>query len=59
MPVQGSGAAGSLEPIVGEELRHSALDVQALQFDGAEHWVAQAQPEAVTDALLQFLRPTR
>jgi pimeloyl-ACP methyl ester carboxylesterase len=59
MPVLGIGGAGSLGPIVGEELRHVALDVQAVQIDGAGHWVAEEQPEAVTDALLKFLPPAR
>jgi pimeloyl-ACP methyl ester carboxylesterase len=59
MPVLGIGGAGSLGPIVGEELRHVALDVRAVQIDGAGHWVAEEQPDAVTDALLRFLPPAR
>ncbi|CAB3784437.1 Soluble epoxide hydrolase [Paraburkholderia ultramafica] len=59
MPVLGIGGAGSLGPIVGEELRHVALDVQSVQIDGAGHWVAEEQPETVTDALLKFLPPPR
>jgi pimeloyl-ACP methyl ester carboxylesterase len=59
MPVLGIGGAGSLGPIVGEELRHVALDVRSVQIDGAGHWVAEEQPDAVTDALLGFLPPAR
>ena len=59
MPVLGIGGAGSLGPIVGEELRHVALDVQSVQIDGAGHWVAEEQPEAVTGALLKFLPAAR
>lgn len=59
MPVLGMGGAGSLGPIVGEELRHVALDVQSVQIEGAGHWVAEEQPQAVTDALLKFLPPAR
>jgi pimeloyl-ACP methyl ester carboxylesterase len=30
-----------------------------VQIDGAGHWVAEEQPDAVTDALLRFLPPAR
>lgn len=59
MPVLGIGGAGSLGPIVGEELRNVATNVQAVQIQGAGHWVAEEQPDAVTDALLKFLPPAR
>ncbi|WP_341312584.1 hypothetical protein WN982_14030 [Paraburkholderia sp. IMGN_8] len=59
MPVLGIGGAGSLRPIVGEALRHVATNVQAVEIQGAGHWVAQEQPDAVTDALLKFLAPAR
>jgi pimeloyl-ACP methyl ester carboxylesterase len=59
MPVLGIGGAGSLGPIVGEELGHVALDVRSVQIEGAGHWVAEEQPQAVTDALLKFLPPAR
>ncbi|HEX7913760.1 MAG TPA: alpha/beta hydrolase [Paraburkholderia sp.] len=59
MPVLGIGGAGSLGPIVGEELRHVATNVQPVQIEGAGHWVAEEQPQAVTDALLKFLPPPR
>ncbi|WP_082902792.1 alpha/beta fold hydrolase [Paraburkholderia ginsengiterrae] len=59
MPVLGIGGAGSLGPIVGEELRHVATNVQSVQIEGAGHWVAEEQPLAVTDALLKFLPPPR
>lgn len=59
MPVLGIGGAGSLGPIVGEELSHVALDVQSVQIEGAGHWVAEEQPQTVTDALLKFLPPAR
>ena len=59
MPVLGIGGAGSLGPIVGEELRHVALDVQSVQIDSAGHWVAEEQPEAVSEALLKFLPAAR
>ncbi|MFM0223468.1 alpha/beta fold hydrolase [Paraburkholderia dipogonis] len=59
MPVLGIGGAGSLGPIVGEELGHVALDVRSVQIKGAGHWVAEEQPQAVTDALLKFLPPAR
>jgi pimeloyl-ACP methyl ester carboxylesterase len=59
MPVLGIGGAGSLGPIVGEELRNVATNVQAVQIEGAGHWVAEEQPDAVTDALLKFLPPAR
>ncbi|MGF6772781.1 pimeloyl-ACP methyl ester carboxylesterase [Paraburkholderia sp. GAS199] len=57
MPVLGIGGAGSMGPLVGEELRHVADHVQSVEIEGAGHWVAEEQPQAVTDTLLEFLPP--
>jgi pimeloyl-ACP methyl ester carboxylesterase len=55
MPVLGIGGAGSFGPIIGDHLRHVAINVEALDIQGSGHWVAEEQPPAVTDALLKFL----
>jgi len=51
MPVLGIGGSGSFGPIIGDHLRHVASDVQAVNVEGAGHWVAEEKPAAVTDAL--------
>jgi pimeloyl-ACP methyl ester carboxylesterase len=55
IPVLGIGGAGSFGPIIGEHLKHVANDVRAVQIEGAGHWVAEEQPDATANALLQFL----
>ncbi|WP_109479837.1 alpha/beta hydrolase [Paraburkholderia sp. C35] len=55
MPVLGIGGAGSMGPIIGDQLRHVATNVQAVNVQGSGHWVAEEQPAIVTDALLKFL----
>jgi pimeloyl-ACP methyl ester carboxylesterase len=59
MPVLGIGGVGSFGTIIGDHLRHVANNVQAINVEGAGHWVAEEQPAAVTDALLKFLPPAR
>ena len=59
MPVLGMGGSGSFGPIIGDHLRHVAENVKAINVEGAGHWVAEEQPVAVTDALLNFLPPAR
>jgi pimeloyl-ACP methyl ester carboxylesterase len=59
MPVLGMGGSGSFGPIIGEHLSHVATNVQAVVIQNSGHWVAEEQPEAVTDALLKFLPPAR
>ena len=59
MPVLGIGGAGSFAPILGDHLRHVAADVHVVTIEGAGHWVAEEQPEATTQALLQFLAAKR
>ncbi|CAN7550458.1 alpha/beta fold hydrolase [Duganella sp. LjRoot269] len=55
IPALGIGGAGSFGPIIGEHLKRVANDVRAGQIEGAGHWVAEEQPDATADALLQFL----
>jgi pimeloyl-ACP methyl ester carboxylesterase len=59
MPVLGIGGSGSFGPIIGDHLGRVATNVQAVVIQNAGHWVAEEQPEAVTDALLKFLPPPR
>ena len=59
MPVLGIGGSGSFGPIIGDHLGHVATNVQAVVIPNSGHWVAEEQPEAVTDALLRFLPPAR
>ncbi|MBN3763607.1 alpha/beta hydrolase [Burkholderia sp. Ac-20365] len=59
MPVLGIGGAGSLGPIIGDQLRHVATNVEAVNVQGSGHWVAEEQPAIVTNALLKFLPPAR
>ena len=59
MPVLGIGGSGSFGPIIGDHLGHVATNVQAVVIPNSDHWVAEEQPEAVTDALLKFLPPAR
>jgi pimeloyl-ACP methyl ester carboxylesterase len=57
MPVLGIGGSGSFGPIIGDHLRHVATNVHAVEIENAGHWVAEEQPDAVTEALLSFLPP--
>jgi pimeloyl-ACP methyl ester carboxylesterase len=59
MPVLGIGGSGSFGAIIGDHLRHVADNVQAINVEGAGHWVAEEQPAAVANALLKFLPPAR
>jgi pimeloyl-ACP methyl ester carboxylesterase len=39
--------------------RQIATDVRAVNIENSGHWVAEEQPEAVSDALLDFLPSAR
>lgn len=43
----GLGGAGSFGPMIGENLRHVAIE-------GSGHWVAEELPGVVTEVLLRF-----
>jgi pimeloyl-ACP methyl ester carboxylesterase len=57
MRVLGIGGAGSFGPIIGEHLRRVATDVRAVEIRDSGHWVAEEQPDAVANALIEFLPP--
>ena len=47
--VLGIGGSGSFGAIIGEHLRHVADNVQAINVEGAGHWVAEERPAVVAD----------
>lgn len=57
MPVLGlGGAASPLGAIADEMLREVAEDVTATQISNAGHWIAEEQPNAFIEAVLNFAR---
>jgi len=54
MPVLALGGAGSLGPVMVDMAREVASDVRGGSIEHSGHWVADEQPDHVTDQLLAF-----
>jgi pimeloyl-ACP methyl ester carboxylesterase len=57
MPVLGIGGEASWGGAVGGALSAVADDVESLVVPGTGHWVAEAAPEVLLEALIAFLAP--
>jgi len=57
MPVLGVGGEASWGASVAGALSAVAEDVETLVVPGTGHWIAEAAPEALLDALSEFLAP--
>jgi len=49
------GATSTSGPLVEEMMREVADDVAGLRIAGAAHWIAEENPAAFTDGLLEFV----
>jgi pimeloyl-ACP methyl ester carboxylesterase len=59
MPVLAMGGAESSGAMVAETMALTADDVQSLVIPGIGHWLAEQAPDALVDALTEFLGPYR
>jgi pimeloyl-ACP methyl ester carboxylesterase len=59
MPVLAMGGAESSGTMVGETMELTADDVQTLVIPGIGHWLAEQAPDALVEALTDFLGPYR
>jgi pimeloyl-ACP methyl ester carboxylesterase len=59
MPVLAMGGAESSGAMVAETMALAADDVQSLVIPGIGHWLAEQAPDALVDALTEFLGPYR
>jgi pimeloyl-ACP methyl ester carboxylesterase len=59
LPVLAIGGAESTGEAVGNTMKLTADDVQALVIPGCAHWVAEQAPEQLLTALTAFLAPYR
>lgn len=55
MPVLAVGGARNAGPRVAAAMQHVADDVRPAVVDGAGHWLADEQPDALTDLIAGFL----
>lgn len=59
IPVLGIGGDQSFAPIIGDHLRHVAIDVRTVSIKDSGHWVAEERPDQVSAVLLDFLGTAR